>query len=272
MNALFFQLPDALAESPHLLAFEGKGRQIDNGVIADLQFLKACLAVKRQQVGERLMPRDGPAVFFAKLFELTNRSGEALRRTDRIAQCDRHIRADAVGDEAVVHRIEEIGFVRPKFEIIQRCAPVLFKQFLRAFLLLRQGMKAIENRAKERKQSIPDDGDRQSVERIEKPRGITRMRRERRVADERQEQQRSVNRIKQVEVNPEFAQFEQPEPRHTVAERRQHSDRETQPRRAPVHYTTLDRETAPRVMQRGNERQWEDHLPAMMASEEMKQG
>ncbi len=92
------------------------------------------------------MQRNAPALFIAKLLELPQRVFYFADSINRIAQYHCHIRCHTTSNEAITRRVEEIRFVRPQFEVIQCCASVPLQNLMRQRTLLRQRVKAVQNR------------------------------------------------------------------------------------------------------------------------------
>lgn len=92
------------------------------------------------------MQRNAPALFIAKLLELPQRVFYFADSINRIAQYHCHIRCHTISNEAITRRVEEIRFVRPQFEVIQCCASVPLQNLMRQRTLLRQRVKAVQNR------------------------------------------------------------------------------------------------------------------------------
>ncbi len=210
LEARLFQLPGPL-ELLGLLPLGAELSEIDDRLVADLEFLKTQTLVDREEIRKRLMKAQGPIVVPAECHEASNDVLDLLFGANRIGERHGEIPSHAVGQKATVRRGEEKGFVRPELEVILGGAAILVDDAGGQLDLVGVRAVAVDDGAEQREQGIADGGSRHQVERILEPLGVTGERMKVRVANQGEEQQGAAEGVAKGEVDAEVPRLEQPQ-------------------------------------------------------------
>src|SRR5215208_2025938 len=129
-----------------------------------------------------------PAARTAELKEAAEGRLDVLFGTDRVGKRQRAAATHAVGDEATVCLVEEVGLVGPQLEEVERRAPVLFEDARGAESLLRERAEAVDDGAEEGEPGVDDRHEGEKIDGACEPEGLRRLRRKARVSDERDDE------------------------------------------------------------------------------------